>query len=297
MNTVKRTCVVGLVSISVLTGCVSGQSDGQKVGTVVGVVGGALLGSQFGSGAGKIIGTLAGAAIGGYLGNKIGEMLDPKEKEAVSNKSNEALSSARDGETVTWTNPDSGAEAKITPNNTKAVSRNVPILRKKAVQAPPSLDLLGETYEAAKNVNLRAGPSTKMKILGGLKKGERFQAIGRVTNAKWIMVGQNNRSVGYVYAPLVRKSEARQVAAVPSNVIDLDSAPITDQRLAIGPAMDLDSMMKDKAIDMDAEGLVAETVSVKQQCRTLDVAIEKKGEQANQTLKACKGPNGAWGII
>src|SRR5207244_1604241 len=69
---------------------------------------------------------------------------------------------------------------------------------------PASYARMGETFVATRNVNLRSAPTTGSRTLGGLRAGERFQAMAEVRGTDWILVGQNGVGVGYVNQAYVR---------------------------------------------------------------------------------------------
>jgi len=259
----------------------------QTGGMLLGAALGGLLGSQFGGGTGKVVATALGVVAGGWLGSEIGKSLDRADRAAIDQKSAQALSSARDGETITWNNPDSGASARITPASTKVERREVPLVRRKDVAPIPPLELIGQTYKARRNANVRAAPTTDAATTTRLRAGETFQAVGKVQGKDWIVVGQNNRTVGYVHASLVQK------AAPPSM-----AAGTSQGQAAVRPAVNLDHIKDSKAVDLDAEGLVADNVVATSECRTMNVEVSNKEGQSEQNkFKACKGTDGAWEIM
>lgn len=297
----KRTLLSAAICVSVLSGCVSDQSKGQTAGTLLGAVAGGLLGSQFGSGKGKLIAAAVGTLAGAYFGNQIGKVLDEQEQADVERETVKTLASATDGQTTTWTNPDSGASARVTPVSTERKTREVSVIRKKEVAAPTGLLLIGKSYQADTSVNLRAAPSTSAGVVGGLRSGERFQAIGSVSDGTWILVGQKNRSVGYVHAKLVSPAPLVNVAAAdPSapkdGAVVLDAAPVTDQAAGLREAVDLDKAAFDTAA-LNAEGYVADKVQATQECRVVAMEVEKKGSRAEKSFEACRASDGAWEIL
>lgn len=277
-----------MIGFSVLVGgCETtgtGQSGGgvnkQAIGTFIGGLAGALVGSQVGGGRGQLVAIAIGGLAGAAIGNQIGKSLDAADRAAVERKSAEALSSARDGQTVAWNNPDSGASATITPQNTRREDRKIAVIRQKQVAPMPRLELIGDTWEAAKSANVRAAPTTESAVLSSLKQGEAFTAVGKVEGSDWIVVAKGNRTIGYVASSLVRK------------------ASVMAEAKALRPAVNLDALEKDRAVDLDASNLIAEEVVVSSACRDMNVAVStKNGATEQQNLKACKGSDGAWEII
>jgi surface antigen len=108
----KKLALVALVAVS-LGAC---QHYGQKQagGALLGAGLGGLLGSQFGSGSGKLAATAIGVVAGGLLGNEIGSSLD-RADQAYLQKATYKASAAPIGETVTWSNPESGNYGAVTP--------------------------------------------------------------------------------------------------------------------------------------------------------------------------------------
>ena len=88
-----------------------------NTGTVLGGVGGALLGSQFGKGTGQLVGVGAGALLGAALGNQIGASLDRADMQYYNATSQRALETAQPGQTLPWSNPQSGNSGTVTPQN------------------------------------------------------------------------------------------------------------------------------------------------------------------------------------
>jgi hypothetical protein len=104
------------------------------------------------------------------------------------------------------------------------------------VQSLPSYEAAGGAYVANSNANLRAGPSTKGKVVGKLAAGETFDALGVGPDGGWVLVGRNGYGVGYAAASLVRPV---QVAAASCRVIDAsvaDFGPAPRRPNATAPA-------------------------------------------------------------
>lgn len=291
-----KTVVARVLGVSLLvTGC---ATDGKNttmnketVGTVLGAVIGGVVGSTFGKGKGQLIATAIGAAAGAYAGNMFGASLDEADRRAVEKKTAEALGSVEDGKTVAWSNPDSGASATITPQDTHTETRKVALLRDKKIAPLPTLELIGETWEATTSANVRSAPSLDGEVLSGLQTGETFTAVGKVEGRDWIVVGQGRRTVGYVASSLVQKATLQTASAQPVTTSGVESSPLR-------AAVDLDAMENDQAIDLDAEGLVAEEVVASSTCRNMNVSITSKdGNSEQQHMKACKAGDGAWEIL
>jgi surface antigen len=110
-----RTPKIALVALLALSlgACVTyGQKEAG--GTLLGAGLGGLLGSQFGGGTGKLVMTGLGVAAGGLLGNSLGRSLDRADQAYYSRASQQAVA-APVGETITWSNPQSGNYGSVTP--------------------------------------------------------------------------------------------------------------------------------------------------------------------------------------
>ena len=88
----------------------------QTVGTAAGAVGGGLLGSQVGGGSGQLWATGAGVLLGALVGSEVGKSLDRADQSYANSAMNQAYQ-APIGETVSWTNPESGNYGSYTPVN------------------------------------------------------------------------------------------------------------------------------------------------------------------------------------
>jgi len=87
------------------------------IGTVAGAIGGGVIGSTMGKGAGRTATTIGGALLGGFLGNSIGRSLDNADLAAYNSTSQRAMETAQPGQTLPWSNPNSGNSGTITPKN------------------------------------------------------------------------------------------------------------------------------------------------------------------------------------
>ena len=126
MSVVRRnSSAIRFVSILIicsllLAGC---QASKRNTGTALGAVLGGVAGAFFGKGAGKAVAIGLGAVVGGFIGNQIGGYLDEEDQKAVERETAMALSRFKDGQTTTWSNPDSQAEAEITVSKTETIDR------------------------------------------------------------------------------------------------------------------------------------------------------------------------------
>lgn len=109
---------VAVISVLMLSGCVtnSGRSVGanEQFGTVSGAIIGGVIGNQFGSGGGRAAATIGGAILGGLVGNSIGQSYDERDRYYYNHNRQQALT-APVGQNIVWNNPDNGNRISVTP--------------------------------------------------------------------------------------------------------------------------------------------------------------------------------------
>jgi surface antigen len=86
----------------------------QTVGTLGGAAAGGLFGAQFGSGSGQLAATAAGALLGAFIGGEIGRTMDEVDRQRAREAYQQATV-APVGETITWSNPNTGNQGTVTP--------------------------------------------------------------------------------------------------------------------------------------------------------------------------------------
>jgi surface antigen len=92
----------------------SGRCDRAEVGAVLGGAAGAVIGAEAGKGDQRTVAIVVGTVIGAAIGAEIGRRMDQADRSCVGH----ALELAGPGQTVGWTNPDSGVSYKLTPADT-----------------------------------------------------------------------------------------------------------------------------------------------------------------------------------
>lgn len=112
----KMAIVGGIVAVALaLAGCEANQmGQKQTIGTLGGAALGGLLGSQIGGGSGKLVATGLGVFLGGLAGSEIGKSLDRADR-LEANQAYSKAQAAPIGETITWSNPQSGNTGTYTP--------------------------------------------------------------------------------------------------------------------------------------------------------------------------------------
>lgn len=115
MKQIITNAMVVAMTAAGLAGCAQdGTMEGSDMGTIVGGIAGGFLGSQFGEGGGKIAMSIAGAMAGAWVGNKVAQGLSTQDRGYYDRAAYQAQT-APVGETITWYNPQSGAQGAITP--------------------------------------------------------------------------------------------------------------------------------------------------------------------------------------
>jgi len=208
-----------------------------------------------------------------FFAREAGGGIDEADSILISHEAAMALETAPAGATVRWRNPDTGVKASFTPGEAVMEEREIPLVRARNVETVALSTLLGRTYASQHTANLRKGPSTKDSIVGRLKKGETFTAIGKVVGVDWIMVGRDGHAVGYVYAPLVAPATTAQIAT----------------ELRESPA--------DTSGQLQAH-LVRHSVIVDTPCRAVSFSVTTNdGATTDKQFRACKAGDGAWEIM
>lgn len=120
----RRTISVILAPLVALAlALASCASTGEKIrdnpktvlGSVLGAGAGAGIAAIAGGSAGVIVGSaVAGGLLGGYLGRR----LDDRDKRMAAEAAQQAFETRPTGQSVAWTNPDSGNRGSVTPTRT-----------------------------------------------------------------------------------------------------------------------------------------------------------------------------------
>jgi surface antigen len=101
--------IIPATLMSGLTAC-----DEKQIGTIAGAAGGAAAGRAIGGdGTGGYVGLIIGVIAGGYLGGKVADWLTNKDKEKMSETTNQTLENGKTGQTYSWVNPDSGNKGSV----------------------------------------------------------------------------------------------------------------------------------------------------------------------------------------
>lgn len=252
-------CALALAATLVVGGCQAGDGDDQTIGTLLGGVGGAILGSQIGSGVTRVVATVAGTVGGALLGREIASWLGQDDQEQVASSTQEAIQT---GENQRWSNPESGTSGEVSVRDAgqRSGATAVQVQRDRVEEIPP-LDMIGASYVATSAVNVRGGPGTDYRRVGGLAEGERVHVIGRVQDSDWLLIAQGGAAAnGFVAGGFLRPAPA-------------------DTIMVEAPAAE--------------PGATTATVEATRQCREVEQTIVlADGRQESETYTVCMGPNG-----
>lgn len=144
-------------------------------------------------------------------------------------------------------------------------------VRKKALkgrleQLPP-LDVIGLPYQVLKSANVRGGPGTDFVIVDGIKQGETVKVIGKVIDANWFLIGNDELVNGFVYAPLLSEILSKSFAAAVESKGDRKTQDIGE--------------------------LEAKTGSGEHTCPSIQQKITSAdGSTHEEEIEACKEPSG-----
>jgi surface antigen len=235
----------------------------EQIGTGLGALAGGLIGTQIGSGSGQLIATVIGTVGGAWIGNRIGAHLDEQDRRRAAEAAQRATLT---GEPQVWRNPESGVSGRAEVVKTKTTRQTVavPVLKDRVQQVPP-IDLIGESYRATADANVRGGPAADYAIVGHLNKGETVTVAGKVKGQPWYMVSQGGAGSGFVQANLLTPAPTTAAAAKEP------AAPV---------------------------GAVEErTVETGRTCRTVRQTVTlTDGSTREEEVTACQGPNG-WEVV
>ncbi len=205
-----------------------------------------------------------------YFERKVGNGFAEADAMSLSRRTARALNSGKAGKIVTWRNSKTGARATIVPGQAMIEQHKFETARRKGVAVPANMTVIGKTYRAKRNANLRAGPGSKNRKVGGLAKGEKFTAVGKV-GGEWIMVSMKGRAIGYVFADLVKPAKSQ--TSMLREELDLASGDYGDD-------------------------VVIENMRVATSCRIVKFSVTlRHGDSTNDQFKACKAVDGAWEIM
>lgn len=240
----------------------------KTVGTDFGSRIGGALGSQVGSGVGSYIAMETGTLLGGVVGGELAALLDEESQRRATEASGTAITT---GAPQTWSNPDAGTSGEVTvvKESKQTVPAQVAVLEEAVPEPLPPVDLIGASYVATDQANVRGGPGTDYKAVDSLTKGEAVNVVGKVRGQNWYMVSKGGVVIGYVSTTLLAEQSAPATA----------STGTTGPKLADHPK--------------PSGTVVTETVTTERTCRTAEHRVTlASGEVVAEAIDGCATPEG-----
>lgn len=121
---------VALLALTTATGCANKNmenvSSGMLMGAGLGMVAGGFAGSYFGGGLANKMFIASGVVTGGVVGAAIGRKLEASDRALHDRTAGQALAAAGDGETVTWSNPETGSQGMVRPTRSYTAADGKP---------------------------------------------------------------------------------------------------------------------------------------------------------------------------
>lgn len=119
-----------LLALTTATGCANKNmenvSSGMLMGAGLGMVAGGIAGSYFGGGIANKMFIASGVMAGGVVGAAVGRKLEGSDRALHDRTAGKALAAAGDGETVTWTNPETGSQGMVRPTRSYTAADGKP---------------------------------------------------------------------------------------------------------------------------------------------------------------------------
>lgn len=132
------------------------------------------------------------------------------------------------GEDQSWKNPETGASGSVSsvPADPRPPAPIPVTVKKDRLESLPRMEAVGEPFVVLSNAgaNVRGGPGTAYAVVDRLGGAERVQAIGKVQDDDWYLVGRDNVGIGYVFGELLQKWVPPQ-GEVLDDALQADAAP------------------------------------------------------------------------
>lgn len=243
------------ILILTFSGC---NATKEQLGTGIGAAAGAGLGYVLG-GKYQNVAAIGGAVAGAVIGSQIGKYLDKRDKERMNEVTQKAIVTGKD---QSWTNPENRTRgrARVVSSQTKEAPVMVKVLKKKVTQVPP-LEMLGETYRAVKNADLRGGPGMDYEVVGNLASGKAVNAVGKVRDSSWYLISEDGVGSGFVETAAMEPAPAEALVSTASKIA--------------------------------ASDVSEKEVASNRTCRKIEQSVTlADGSSHSETLNVCQGPNG-----
>jgi surface antigen len=254
------------------TGSGNKETIGTGIGAAVGALGGYLLAGK----KNRALGVVAGGLAGALIGNRIGNALDERDRQALQDKIQKTLDTAKVGETETWNSDHTNASGviKVTQETTEIKQVSVKKIPDVILAPSAQLNVAGGVRWVSTALNVRKGPGQSYDKVKTLPKNTEVSLNG-VTDDNWYLISENNVVIGYVSGKHLKKIKA----------------PVINNEL---PEVDPVSSEEEARVAMNTDP-IEDTAIVKVKCRTVKVHLKVDGKITEDAVKTCQDSNGSWG--
>jgi hypothetical protein len=211
------------------------------------------------------------------VGSFSAEFVERMTREDLQKVSEAREQSIRTGEPQVWENPDSGARgiAESFPVEPRPPATEPITVEERVDMTAPILDAVGEPYLVrVDSASIMSGPGSTYAAVVEIARGARVNAIARVQQTNWFLVGDGPIGRGYLDGDLIEPAPI--VQAQPKS-------PPPQAKPAAARAAKSEPAAKTKQVD----------VTVAAECYTTTQSItlaDGTNEQASVT--SCRTPNG-----
>lgn len=211
------------------------------------------------------------------VGSFSAEFVERMTREDLQKVSEAREQSIRTSEPQVWENPDSGARgiAESVPAEPRPPA-TVPITVEERVDmTAPILDAVGEPYLVrVDSASILSGPGSAYVAVAELLRGERVNAIARVQQTNWFLVGDGPIGKGYLDGDMI---EPAPIAQAPPKSSPPPARKAPAKKAKTEPAA------KTKQVD----------VTVAAECYTTTQSITlADGTNEKASVTSCRTPNG-----
>lgn len=201
-----------------------------------------------------------GVLLAAYIGNEFLQNLEKEDQKKHQEKTEKALST---GKTQSWNNQKTKTSGKIRVVKTETKiekKKKLPVLKDRIEQLP-TLVIIGKTFSAKKDSNVRGGPGTDFEKVGKLSKKQNVNVVGEVQTKKWYFISYDGIGSGFVSSKLLE------------------------------PAYSEKPDSSDKELSQD--DITTADVETKRVCKTTEHEIKlPDGKTETKAVTFCQGPNG-----
>lgn len=240
-----------------------------------------------------------GSAAEAWCRNLTGTVVGSFSEEFVARMTREDLEQAseareraiRTGEPQVWENPESGArgEVQATPAEPRPPAATPVTVEDPVELTAPILDAVGEPYRVrVAAAQILSGPGVQYAPLAELRQGDRINAIARVQQTDWYLVGEGPIGKGYLDGLAIEPmpvAESVRAAAPPAA-----EKPV--QKPAAKPAPKQSAKQPDPG-PATVAGTRQVEVAMAAECYTTTQRVTlADGTSEEASVTSCRTPNG-----